>query len=474
MPSRTDATPWLLAAAGALILAAAPAQYLGRQQDDLFYIIGAHSLAEGRYALLTALGTPPLTDVTPGLPILLTPLAWLAPDRMGLFQIFAALLLAACPWAVWAWLKTKLGETEALLGALVFATSPLVLAQSGCVMSETPYTLLCLLFLSLLERPKPSAAAPWILLAITQIRGAGLSLVPGALPRSMRDRGWKETGRLLAPTAIGLLLWSYWSESRAGRVDNFSEWTISYQGRTWTEALMVPLDNVLFYLKAYGGCFLPHNWGRTSAGTWLGGVLAALSLWGAARKAKWDWTEPAVLSLGAALGMHVFWGWQYERYLLPLLPLILYTAADGLRKHARFLFGAMLACQIAFHVPHWLKPNHMSFPELAPAYGWLKENSTPQDGLASLLFVRDGFLSGLPATSIPDAADPAELSRKLKDRRVRWVLFQRVEVGLTRDHSSFLRRAVQDARARLADPRFFRRAHSDHDYGFEIFEVRDR
>ena len=93
---------------------------------------------------------------------------------------------------------------------------------------------------------------------------------------------------------------------------------------------MVPLDNVLFYLKAYGGCFLPHNWGRTSAGTWLGGVLAALSLWGAARKAKWDWTEPAVLSLGAALGMHVFWGWQYERYLLPLLPLILYTAAGGL------------------------------------------------------------------------------------------------------------------------------------------------
>ena len=231
---------------------------------------------------------------------------------------------------------------------------------------------------------------------------------------------------------------------------------------------MVPLDNVLFYLKAYGGCFLPHNWGRTSAGTWLGGVLAALSLWGAARKAKWDWTEPAVLSLGAALGMHVFWGWQYERYLLPLLPLILYTAAGGLRKHARFLFGAMLACQIAFHVRIGSNPTTCLSGMAPPTAGSRK---IPRPGRPGQPLSSGTVLSGLPATSIPDAADPAELSRKLKDRQVRWVLFQRV----SRTHPGpFLLPAERSKTpARLADP-----DSSDGPtrpcYGFEIFEVRDR
>ena len=149
---------FVLAACALLILAFAPAQYFGRQQDDLFFFLGARSLLSGRYCILTSPGCPPLTMNSPGWPLLLTPLAALT-ERPGFFSAFSALVLAACPIALWAWLRRRTDEDAALLAAALFASCPLVLAQSGAVMSEAPYLLVLLALLAAVETGRPAAAA---------------------------------------------------------------------------------------------------------------------------------------------------------------------------------------------------------------------------------------------------------------------------------------------------------------------------
>ena len=110
-----------LAAASLLVLAFAPAQYFGRQQDEVLYLVGAQALAAGRYCHLTMPGCPPLVAATPGWPLLLAPFA-LFTERPGAYQAFAALLAACVPWAAWLWLRRRLEPAPALLGALLSET----------------------------------------------------------------------------------------------------------------------------------------------------------------------------------------------------------------------------------------------------------------------------------------------------------------------------------------------------------------
>ncbi|MDE2492119.1 MAG: phospholipid carrier-dependent glycosyltransferase, partial [Elusimicrobia bacterium] len=146
----------VLTACALLVLAFAPAQYFGRQQDDLLYYLGAQALARGRYCLETSPGCPPLVMINPGWPLLLLPLARLT-ARTAAFRIFSALILAAAPAAVWAWLRRRTSEATALLGAVLFASSPIVLSQSGVAMSEAPYLLVCLAALSCAEEGRAGA-----------------------------------------------------------------------------------------------------------------------------------------------------------------------------------------------------------------------------------------------------------------------------------------------------------------------------
>src|SRR5262249_13333046 len=66
------------------------AYYVGFFNDDAFYIIGARSLLQGRYAELNAPGQPPLVNYPPGTSLLLAPVAFLAGGSLWPYQVFAA------------------------------------------------------------------------------------------------------------------------------------------------------------------------------------------------------------------------------------------------------------------------------------------------------------------------------------------------------------------------------------------------
>jgi len=460
---------FVLAACALLVLSFAPAQYFGRQQDDLLYFLGARALTTGRYCLLTTPGCPPLTLINPGWPALLAPLSFLT-ESPGPFQAFSALLLAAAPVALWAWLRRRADEGTALLAAALFASCPLVLAQSGVVMSEAPYVLVFLLMLRFIEKRRASAAGG-AGAALLMTRTAGLAVMPALLLPFARARRWGELARAAAAPAAAWTLWAAWSWSRGGTVGKFDLLPSTYGGGSWLKPFSVALANARYYAGEWGGCFLPPSWGDGRAAVVLGAVLGAATAWGLASALRRRGDDPAAWSLLGTAGLLAVWGWQYERYMIPLLPLLLWALAAGLGRRAKPVLGALLALQLLFQTaPRLGRPSPWAQPELARTYAWLASRPAP-NLLSSTEPVRDGWLSGLPSAPLPSPERDEDFAPRLKAEGVRYVLrAEGQDYGLQSDASSALRRTVERLGRLLDDPRRFRKVHEEPAERAEVYE----
>ncbi|OGR88312.1 MAG: hypothetical protein A3J74_03150 [Elusimicrobia bacterium RIFCSPHIGHO2_02_FULL_57_9] len=458
---------WLILSGVSLaILLSVPAQYLGRQQDDLLYIIASQALSEGGYRLLSAPGLPPLTMVIPGLPVLLLPVTFLARQNFLWHQLFCALIMASSPWLFWLWLKTRCGRTEALLLAALFGTSPLVLAQAGTVMSEGPYLILVFALLFALERRRrvPAVIAT-LLLCLTQLRPAGLSLLPAAL----KQKKWSEGALITAIPAAALAVWSYWSWQAKGNVQESREFWLSYRGQPWHHLFALAFDNARFYLMAWGSCYLPVSWGAATSALALGALLLAIVIKGMTRAGR----EPAILMLAAGLGMHAVWGWQYERYLIPLLPWLLWAGGKGLGPRARPVLAVLLAAQLLFHLPYWVGRAHSrSQPELAQTYDWIKFHTDPAAILASPFYVRDGYYAARPSLPLPDSEQPQEFAGRLKRARARYVLWQEdIDAGLSLAAGSAVQRKLNLVATHLHNRFLFHKIYENSSEKTALYEI---
>ncbi len=455
-----------LAVASVAILASAPAQYLGRQQDDLLYLIGSRSLLEGSFRLLTVPGKPPLSMINVGFPLLLAPVTLLAGDDFVWHQAFCALLLAACPWALWAWLKRRVEPLAALLIALCFACSPLVLSQAGTVMSEAPYLLMTIALLWALELKKaPYASAA--LAALTQTRLAAVSLIPAALTS-------KKRALALAPALAGLGLWTLWSRRAAGALQKTQELGLAYSGGIG-RVFSVAADNARFYLASLGSCALPRSLGGGALPVVVGAAFCAAAALGCRARLRKDVRDPLVWALAGTAALHLLWPWQYERYWIMPLPLLLAAAAHGLGKaRARAALGALLLGELVFHVPMWISHRGAwERPELAATYAWIKGHVAPGSLLSSALYVRDGYLAGLPSVPLSTARDARELSTSMKRLRAGWVLREDgLDLGLALPGSAPVARELASVDAALGDPSYFRLAYVNPEEHARVYQVR--
>jgi hypothetical protein len=459
----------VLAACALLVLAFAPAQYFGRQQDDLLYFIGAKALASGRYCLLTTPGCPPLTMINPAWPALLSPLA-LITDRPGVFEAFSALLLAAAPIALWAWLRRREGETAALLAAALLASSPLVLSQSGAVMSEAPYLLILLAMLACVESGRAAAAGAFAA-ALLMTRTAGLAAMPALLLPFTRASRRRDLARAAAAPALAFAAWSAWSWSKSGAVGKFDELPSTYAGGSWLKPLAVAASNARYYAAEWGGCFLTPRFADGSLAAALGVLLALAAGWGLVRALRRRVDDPAAWALIGAAALLLVWGWQYERYMIALLPLLWWALAAGLGRAAKYAFAVLLVLQFgAQTLPRLRRPSPWAEPDLARTYEWLAARPAP-NLLTSAEPVRDGWLSGLPNVPLPDVERDEDFAAALKASRVRYVLrADGQDFGLDDDASSAIRRHLERAYRRLDDPRAFRKVHEEPSEKTAIYE----
>jgi hypothetical protein len=467
-----------LIAASIIILGSAPAQYLGRQQDDLMYALTAQSLAEGKgLKLITRPGSPAMTTVSPGLPILLAPLAHFFPDHFGILQLACAVILSLSPWLFWIWLK-KRGSTfpgDILLVA-IFATSPIILSQSGTIMSESLFLVLTLALLISLESHN-SRIRTWggglSLMALIQTRLAGASLFPAAMIGPLKRRNWKEAFGLFALALMPLLIWMYWSLKVSGQIQKIQEGQEFYGG-AWLSLLSVAWKNAFYYFTSLGSSCLPQSLAGGYWGMALGGVLILAVLRG-----LWDWikkdvTDPAAWILISTFTLHLFWPWHYDRYLIMPLPLIIAAAQRGLKRWAFPILSLFLAAQTIFYLPQWLSASGgIQKPELAESYAWLRSQTGPGDILASALYVRDGFYAARPSLPLVFKSSSKTLANFFKARRVRYVLWiGDLDLGLTRPGSSPVELGLQKTSVELRDSRFFKPVYENRRENSVVYRIK--
>ncbi len=440
------------------MLAFAPAQYFGRQQDDALYLIGAHALTLGRYCLLTTPGCPPLTMINPAWPVFLAPLAYLT-ERTEPFQALSALLLAGVPIAIWAWLRRRSDEMTALLAASLFASSPIVLSQAGTVMSEAPFTLALLAFLATAETGLafPAGLAATVLLLT---RTAGLAVMP-ALAIAFHDNKRDATRALLLPT-LAFGAWAAWSWSQIHSVDKFNMFSLTYGENPLSKLAYVAVSNMRYYAEEWGGCFTPPLFLGGAPACVLGILLAVAASRGLLLALHHRRNDPAAWALVGTALMLGIWGWQYERYLIPLLPLLLWALAKGLGGAAKPSLAILLILQLAMQtIPRLGRPSPWAEPELAKTYSWLSRRPRPAL-LSSAEYVRDGWLSGLPSRALPLIERDEDFHATLKAARVTLILrVDGQDYGLESDASAMPRRNLERIYHRLDDTRFFQKLYTE-------------
>ena len=462
-----------LAAASLVVLACAPAQYLGRQQDDLLYIVASESLLAGRgLRNLVLVGQPAMTSVSPLFPLLLAPLTWLSRGRYGWLEAFSALLLAASPWAIWLFLRGALDELTAALIAALCALSPFYLSQAGAVMSEPAFLLLTLALLWA-ARARKTRAVSWLLLAVTQLRSAGLALLPAACAGAWKSRRWRAAVLAAAPTVAAWLAWTWWSRASGSGAEKLDELALSYSAGGAARLARVVVSNAAFYASEWGSSALPERWGAGAGALAAGGALCAAAAAGCWKRLRQDPLDAALWALAGTAALHLVWPWQYERYLIMPLPLLYLAAAWGLGRRAAPVLGALLAAQILFHVPRWVEGTSWRQPELSRAYAAARAQARPGDVLASILPLRDGFLCGLPAAPLVPARDGPSLREKLSAEHATLVLWQDgLDLGLTLERTAVVHRELEAVRSALGDARSFRLVYSDAQEGARLYRVR--
>lgn len=333
-----------------------PSPYIGG--DNAVYVSLALSLVEeGRYLSYFDPATPPHAQFPPGFPAALALLMLLGVrDWIGWKLLVVGCSVAAVVLS-FLWMRTRLPARAAWWTGLVLAVSPGVLYWSHWVLSDVPFWAVAMLALwafedSAGERPGRSALAVGATVAAYFLRAAALPLVLASAAWLLLRRRWSTLGWLLGALAVLGGLWWLRGETLATGDGYGSHFLLRdpYDpglGRAeLPEIAMRVGDNVRSYtitrlpVLLFGGASL-----ATFAAAF---VLTSFAIFGWVRAVR----SPRVADLffPLYLGLFLVWPqvWADDRFLLPILPLLLvYAAVALLRVSARGRPGPRAAARLA-------------------------------------------------------------------------------------------------------------------------------
>jgi hypothetical protein len=342
--------PWRIAAALAALhlalalLAFQPAPYIGG--DNGVYVALARSLAEnGSYrelwdpALRAHAQYPPFFPALLALGVLGGVRGWIG------FKLLTVACSAAAVAASYLWLRRASNPGTALAAGVLVAMMPGPLVLAAQVLSDVPFWALVMLALWGAAGADGEGRDRWAVVAAAGValaymtRAAGLPLVLAVLAALAFRRRWREAATVVATVGPPAVLWWLWGR-RAGAPEYAStlRYVDPYQPAMGTLDAAGLVERVGRNAMNYLGEHLPVILGGRSAfHVAVAVLLAILAVAGWARRMR----RPGSAELFFLLysGLLLVWPatWSGERFLLPLLPLLLLYAAESVRDGAAAL-----------------------------------------------------------------------------------------------------------------------------------------
>jgi len=443
---------WLVAAGAALLnlalcwLAFDPGPYVGG--DNGAYVSLARGLLErGAYVDYWDPAMAPHTQFPPVFPLILAAGIWLGlPVWTGVKLIGVAFSAAAAGLSA-LWLRRILPPLPALVAGGLVAALPGPLPISNQVLSDVPFWCFAMLGLWAYARAE-EAERPvrWeVLGAATLILGfftrtAGLPLVVAASLWMVLHRRWRGLAILLGPLVPLAAAWAMRNRMAGGASAYQREfwWVNPYDPAEGTIGPLGLLQRIWENVERYGGWHLPAMLigDQPRESIWppvLATALVIAAVCGWAMRVK----RPSVAELFVPLyvGLLLIWPatWAGERFLLPLMPLLIgYAALCLLALGARIrqpylpaVVGAGILAGVAFigdryhaRIASGCRAEYLAgrmVPCLPPVWsellevghlvrGRLPEGSVVIHRKPSLFYAVSGYRSRLyPKTTEPDS-----------------------------------------------------------------------
>jgi len=375
---------------------------VGLYHDDGIYAVTARALAEGRgYRLIDLPREIPQTKYPYLFPAALS-LVWRLwpsfPENVTALKTLP--FLCAVGWFVVTYkLLLRMGakEVQARWTVLLAASSPLVIFLSTNLMSEPMFSALftgALLAVTIAER-SGSDDIVWlagVLAALAFLtRTIGVSLLIAIPLALILKRRFKATRRFLlvsAPIAGTWPLWVYFHPADKDGIlsyysfASYSSWNIvaSY---SLLEKSRILMKNALVALVS------PANLMGFPYSLWLVALTLAfmVGILLAARSRKVIHLDSVHLAVATYLLICLCWAWPPERFLIVILPLILFTIGETLwRLRLRGTPWILGAAALCFSLSHDFQAIHRpsdviaaaQWRELSSMFSWLRANA-PQD-----------------------------------------------------------------------------------------------
>ncbi len=311
--------------------------------DNTEFITLARSLAQGTGLTHINTAVPaPATKYPPGFPLLLAPMELWAPGSWTPMKWVVLVMFTASVPLFFYLMRTSLGTLPSLCAAVICLTIPLLQDYAHQVMSEVPYLAFSVAALFLLQRSgeNPSVRGNrWLLAAFVctmaayYIRTVGIVLIAAAVLHFL-VRGERKKGLMFFGGA--LLAWLPWTlRNRAvGAGGVYLQQLIQVNPYFPDQGLLgfagfadrVLQNTAIYYLQILPsiGSYPELYHGAAVLFPPLSAVIAISMIYAGVQAYRSRRDLLLLIYTVLFLGTVVLWYWSGDRFLVPILPLLLY------------------------------------------------------------------------------------------------------------------------------------------------------
>lgn len=333
--------------------------------DDAAYILLARALRDFGYYEVFRVGMPGHTQYPPGYPTLLALWGTIFGESFDGFLLLGIAISTVALGLVFLTLRRLWSPIVALLCLLPLTLNPYLITSAGQLASEAPYVFFSMLALFLLAAARPTrpmlVAGSAAAIAAALTRGTGVMLLVALGVHWLLSGRWRVAlsfAVACAASAGAWLLWTWRAPEHYVGVSYLADATFTGSGRS-RSPLAVLWERLAGAFPDYLAVLMPQSLPLPGfAGTLLDNALGALAMVVGLTVGMFvlgrRW-RVAALYLLAYCALLFIWPWRLQRFVVPILPLlvpvvILGVGALAARLRPRLGTPAMLVMALVMTV----------------------------------------------------------------------------------------------------------------------------